>query len=111
MTLIEAINSGKRFTRGGKYCWLYVHNKDSIRGETGLSINLEKEDYLATDWEVEKSKKKVKRKIWVNVYPINSWCSNSLSFGAHSNKQLADNAAGRNRLACVETEIEYEVEE
>lgn len=49
-----------------------------------------------------KPKQKVKRKVWINVYP------NEVYGNAHTSPEAADDL-GRGRIACVETEIEYEV--
>src|SRR5574343_516281 len=51
-------------------------------------------------WTWNKPKQKVKRKIWINVYPDDY-------FTVYKDKYEADNMASINRLACVETEIEY----
>jgi len=49
-----------------------------------------------------KPKQKVKRKVWINVYPENlTTC--------YYSREAADDCAYSTRIACVETEIEYEV--
>jgi len=54
-----------------------------------------------SSWTWNKPKQKVKRKVWINVYP--EACSTYLS------EHLAYVNAYNDRIACVETEIEYEV--
>lgn len=51
-----------------------------------------------------KPKQKVKRKVWINVYPdVSEYLS------AYYSKEEADGMSAAGRIACVETEIEYEV--
>ena len=47
---------------------------------------------------------KHKRKYWINVYPPTSLDGDVV----HQSKQFADYAAGANRIACIEREIEFE---
>lgn len=47
MNIIEAVRSGKNFKRNKLNCWNYSDSK---------TINLYREDILATDWEVEERK-------------------------------------------------------
>ncbi len=52
-------------------------------------------------WQWDKPKQVVKRKVWINVY--------SEYVYSYFSKEEADTLAGKKRIACVETKIEYEV--
>jgi len=52
-------------------------------------------------WQWDKPKQVVKRKVWINVY--------SDYFYSYFSKEEADTLAGKGRITCVEREIEYEV--
>lgn len=78
----------------------YDVSGELLYGEEGNS------GVTANDLTWSKPKQKVKRKVWINVYPeddTNDCCC------AYWDKNAADRAAYHERIACVETEIEYEV--
>lgn len=57
-------------------------------------------------WSWNKPKQKVKRKVFINIYPEGP--NNFVS--VYSSKELAERYAASDRIACVETEIEeYEI--
>ena len=60
-------------------------------------------DELLGEWTVKKEKRKVKRTVWINVYPEYDQL--------HSSEKAANNCCSDKRITCVETTIEYEVEE
>jgi hypothetical protein len=54
MTIQEAINSGRRFTRPNYPFWLIVRNNQIMEDcYDGRVVNLRAEDILAIDWEVK----------------------------------------------------------
>lgn len=55
-------------------------------------------------WRIKPTVRTEKRKGWINVY------SNGADV-IHHTKELADESAGKYRLACVEVEYEFQVEE
>lgn len=48
-----------------------------------------------------------KRTVWINVYPLHSGSGNA-AIGGHITKEVADAAASNNRLACIETVLEWD---
>lgn len=78
----------------------YIHSESN---ET--KANCESTSHLT--W--NKPKQKVKRKIWINVYPELEDADEHFIGSWYSSKKGADCGASLNRIACAETEIEYEV--
>lgn len=64
--------------------------------------------FANSDWRVKP--KVVKKEGWVNVYSeVDSYLLSGISRGIYSSKELADQEADSNRIACVR--IEWEEEE